>query len=98
MRLKYYLDQGVSKVELSRRFGISQRTIHHWIATGQLDRDLAAGDARPAPRRKRKHSSTGTRRCSTSGCGSFRGCRRSACSTKCAQPGTRADTAASENT
>ena len=55
MRLKYYLDQGVSKSELSRRFGISRRTIHHWIATGQLDRDLAAGDARPAPRRKRKH-------------------------------------------
>ena len=55
MRLKYYLDQGVSKAELSRRFGISRRTIHHWIAAGQLDRDLAAGDARPAPRRKRKH-------------------------------------------
>ena len=51
MRLKYYLDQGVSKSELSRRFGISRRTIHHSIATGQLDRDLAAGDARPAPRR-----------------------------------------------
>ena len=51
MRLKYYLDQGVSKAELSRRFGISRRTIHHWIATEQLDRDLAAGDARPAPRR-----------------------------------------------
>ena len=55
MRLKYYLDQGVSKAELSRRFGISRRTIHHWSATGQLDRDLTAGDARPAPRRKRKH-------------------------------------------
>ena len=27
MRLKYYLDQGVSKAKLSRRFGIGRRTI-----------------------------------------------------------------------
>ena len=54
MLLKHYLDQGVSKAELSRRFGISRRTIHHWIATGQLDRDLAAGAAGAARRRRRK--------------------------------------------
>ena len=56
MRLKYYLEQGVSKVELSRRFGIARRTIHYWIETGQLDRDLTAGTTRraPAPRRKQK--------------------------------------------
>ena len=53
MLLKHYLDQGVSKAELSRRFGVSRRTIHHWIATGQLDRDLAAGAAGAAPRRRR---------------------------------------------
>ena len=29
MRLKYYLEQGVSKSELSRRFGIARRTIHY---------------------------------------------------------------------
>ena len=43
MLLKYYLDQGVSKVELSRRFGVNRRTIHYWIETDQLDRDLSAG-------------------------------------------------------
>ena len=52
MRLKQYLDQGVSKTELSRRFGISRRTIHHWIETGQLERDLEAGPTRRAPRRR----------------------------------------------
>ncbi|MYH16459.1 MAG: IS21 family transposase [Gammaproteobacteria bacterium] len=55
MRLKHYLDQGVSKAELSRRFGVSPRTIHHWIKTGQLDRDLAAGRTRQAPRPRRRH-------------------------------------------
>ena len=47
---KHYLDAGVSKAELSRRFGISRRTIHHWIETGQLDRDLA--ESRTRSRRK----------------------------------------------
>ena len=31
MLLKYYLEQGVSKAELSRRFGVNRRTIHHWV-------------------------------------------------------------------
>ena len=43
IRLKYYLEQGVSKAELSRRFGIARRTIHCWIGTGQPGRDLTAG-------------------------------------------------------
>ena len=46
MLLKHYLDRGVSKAELSRRFGVSRRTIHNWVGTGQLDRDLAARCAR----------------------------------------------------
>ena len=50
MLLKHYLDQGVSKAELSRRFGVSRATIHHWAETGQLDRDLAAGARGYAPR------------------------------------------------
>ena len=50
-----YLGQGVTKAELSRRFGIARRTIHYWIETGQLDRDLAAGRTRQAPRRRSKH-------------------------------------------
>ena len=37
MLLKYYLEQGVSKAELSRHFGVSRGTIHGWIKTGQLD-------------------------------------------------------------
>ena len=43
MLLKHYLDQGVSKTDLSRRFGINPRTIHYWIKTGQLNRDLSTG-------------------------------------------------------
>ena len=29
MLLKHYLDRGVSKAELSRRFGVNRRTIHN---------------------------------------------------------------------
>ena len=50
MLLKHYLDRGVSKAELSRRFGVSRRTIHEWIVTGQLDRDLSSGGSRYSPR------------------------------------------------
>ena len=38
--LRYYLEQGVGKSELARRFGVSRRTVYHWIETAQLDRDL----------------------------------------------------------
>ena len=50
MLLKHYLERGVSKAELSRRFGVSRRTIHEWVATGQLDRDLSSGSSRYSPR------------------------------------------------
>ena len=43
MLLKYYLERGVSKAELSRRFGVSRRTIHAWVETGQLARTLGQG-------------------------------------------------------
>ena len=60
MLLKYYLDQGVSKAELSRRFGVNRRTIHYWIETGQLDRDLSAGARGYSPRPPvPRHSTTG---------------------------------------
>ena len=49
MLLKHCLDQGVSKAELSRRFGMSFRTIHYWIETGQLDRELSSGARGYAP-------------------------------------------------
>jgi transposase len=54
--LREYLEQGWSKRALAVKLGISRRTLYHWIATGQLDRD--ADDeavryrARPAVERK----------------------------------------------
>jgi len=44
--LRHYLEQGVSKTELAKRFGISRRTVYHWIETGQLDRDLDSEQVR----------------------------------------------------
>jgi transposase len=38
--LRHYLEQGVGKTELAQRFGVSRRTVYHWIQTEQLDRDL----------------------------------------------------------
>ena len=55
MLLKHYLDRGVSKAELSRRFGVSRRTIHEWVVTGQLDRDLSSGGSRYSPRPRVPH-------------------------------------------
>ena len=55
MLLKHYLERGVSKAELSRRFGVSRRTIHAWVETGQLDRDLSSGGSRYAPRPPAPH-------------------------------------------
>lgn len=37
--LRHYLEQGFSKTAIAERVGISRRTIHHWLTTGQLDRD-----------------------------------------------------------
>ncbi len=48
--LRHYLEQGVGKTELARRFSISRRTIYHWIETGQLDRDLDAKAVHYKPR------------------------------------------------
>jgi transposase len=48
--LRHYLEQGLGKTELARRLGISRRTVHHWIATDQLDRDLDAQTVRYKPR------------------------------------------------
>ena len=48
--LKHYLEQGYTKTQLARQFGISRKTIHRWIESGQLDRDLDAGEVRYRPR------------------------------------------------
>ena len=55
MLLRHYLEAGVSKAELSRRFGVSRRTIHSWIESGQLDRDLSSGRSRYSPRPRLPH-------------------------------------------
>ena len=55
MQLRHYLERGISKAELSRRFGVSRRTIHAWIESGQLDRDLSSGAARYSPRPRVAH-------------------------------------------
>ena len=38
--LRHYLEQGLSKAAVARRVGVSERTVHHWIAAGQLDREV----------------------------------------------------------
>ena len=55
MLLRHYLEQGISKAELSRRFGVSRRTIHRWIESGQLGLDLSSGVARYSPRPRAPH-------------------------------------------
>jgi transposase len=50
------LAQGLTKSAVAERLGISRRTVHHWIKTGQLERDLddEAVCYRPRPPVKRK--------------------------------------------
>ena len=48
--LRHCLDHGVAKAELARRLCVSRRTIYHWIATGQVDRDLDEEPVRYRPR------------------------------------------------
>ncbi len=48
--LRHYLEQGVGKTELARRFGVSRRAIYHWIETGQMDRDLDSKAVKYKPR------------------------------------------------
>lgn len=53
MLLVHYLEQGLPKAAIARQLGIDRRTIHRWIAAGQLAVDPATG-LLPAPLR---HSS-----------------------------------------
>ncbi len=49
--LRHYPEQGMSKAAVARRLGISERTVHRWIAAGQLDREVDAGLVGYRPRR-----------------------------------------------
>lgn len=48
--LRHYLEQGLSKTAIAERVGISRRTVHYWIDSGQLDRDLDAASVHYPPR------------------------------------------------
>ncbi len=44
--LQHLLDDGLSKTAIAQRLGVSRRVIYHWLATGQLARDVDV----PVPR------------------------------------------------
>ncbi len=48
--LRHYLERGLSKAEVARELGVSRRTVYHWIATEQLDRELDDAPVRYAAR------------------------------------------------
>jgi transposase len=41
VRLRHYLEQGLSQTAIAKKLGISRRTIYRWIQRGELDRDLS---------------------------------------------------------
>lgn len=48
--LRHYLERGLSKAEIARDLGVARRTVYHWIATGQLERELDDAPVRYAAR------------------------------------------------
>ena len=93
MLLKHYLDRGVSKAELSRRFGVSRRTIHEWVVTGQLDRDLSSDGSRYSPRPPVPHKLDPYAGIIDSRLESSPGCLRSGCLTRSGRRATPVATA-----
>lgn len=50
--LRHYLEQGMSKAAVARKFGVSERTVYRWIESGQLDRALDNEPVEYGPRRR----------------------------------------------
>ena len=48
--LRHYLEQGMTKTAAAKLAGVSRRTVHYWIETGQLDRDLSDATVQYGPR------------------------------------------------
>ena len=48
--LRHLIDEGLSKTAIAARLGVSRRVIYHWLATGQLDRDVSDDVGAPPPR------------------------------------------------
>lgn len=38
--VQHYLEQGLTKTAIAERVGVSRRTLYHWLAMGQLDREV----------------------------------------------------------
>jgi transposase len=49
--LRHYLDLGLKKTVIAQQLGVNRRTIHHWILSGQLDREIDAATPRRSARR-----------------------------------------------
>lgn len=52
--LQHLLEQGLGKRAIARQLGVSRRTVHHWIATGQLTRVVARDETRTTAPRPQK--------------------------------------------
>lgn len=50
--LQHLLDDGLSKTAIAQRLGVSRRVVHHWIATGQVSRDVDTAPPRQYPPRR----------------------------------------------
>lgn len=49
---QHLLEEGLTKTAIAERRGVSRRVAHHWIATGQVSRDLDAAPRRQDPPRR----------------------------------------------
>ena len=38
--VQHYLEQGLTKTAIAERVGVSRRTLYHWLAMGQPDREV----------------------------------------------------------